>query len=392
MNSVNFEDMALDKRLVAVLKESNIVAATQIQRQLIAGALSGGDQLVVAQTGSGKTYGFLLPTIHNILHQGGKALILAPTRELAQQIGRVCSDLCSAVGLNCAVVVGGVEYSVQQEMLSCLPSIIIATPGRLVDLLERKMVELNGLKYFILDEVDQMLDLGFSDVTISLAQLRGEETQSIFLSATLPSRVEGIVEALIKSYNRVEVEDQSIAVERIEQRGYYVEQYMMDQLLIHLLRTLHPRRAIVFTRSRRMADRICDVLSKGGFVVEAMHSERSQAAREHIIERFRCGEQVLLVATDIVARGIDVEGVDYIFNYGLPQDVEQYIHRIGRTARAGASGVAITLSLPVESALVAATCRYMKQNIVMSTNHPYMTPAVIKELGGVQSRKKRGRK
>ncbi|MFR9580345.1 MAG: DEAD/DEAH box helicase [Rikenellaceae bacterium] len=393
MSRVMFENMALDGRLVEVLKGDGIIEATQIQQQLIASAMEGGDQLAVAQTGSGKTYAFLLPTIHNIIHHGGgEALILAPTRELAQQIGVVCDKLCRAVGLKSVVIVGGVEYSVQLDELRDSPSIITATPGRLIDLHARGAVELSALKYFILDEVDQMLDLGFCDSILSLAQLRREGAQSIFLSATLPSRVESVVEELMRDYNRVAIEDQSVAVERIEQRGYYVEQQMMDPLLIYLLRTLSPRRSIIFTRSRRMADRLTELLSREGFTVEAMHSERSQAARQHIIERFRSGEQVLLVATDIVARGVDVEGVDYIFNYGLPQDVEHYVHRIGRTARAGASGVAITLSVPADSAIVAATCRYMKQNIAMSTTHPYATPAILKELGGVPSRKKGRRK
>ncbi|MFI3319544.1 MAG: DEAD/DEAH box helicase [Rikenellaceae bacterium] len=396
MEQKNFNNLPIAEPLQEVLTQMGITSPTPIQALAIPMIAKGGGVVVRSQTGGGKTLAYLLPIISR-MSRGERALVLAPTRELAQQIGALTQRCCEAMGLRSVTIVGGVEYEPQRVALGAEPEVVVATVGRLVDLVVQGVARLDGVDFFVLDEVDQMLDLGFRESLVRLASFRVEGAQSVAISATMP---EGVVDALgelISNYQLVEVEGERAAVERIEQRGYYVEFAMMDALLIHLLGVESPERSILFTRSRKMADRLSKLLCERGFASEAMHSERSQTAREHILERFRGGETKVLVATDIVARGIDVEGVDYIFNYGLPLDVEQYIHRIGRTARGGESGVAITLSPPDDCELVSETCRFMRQNIPMSTIHPYATPAVVKSLtapkkGAKKSPKNRARR
>ncbi len=380
MEQKNFNNLPIAEPLQALLIQMGITNPTPIQTLAIPFIAKGGGVVVRSQTGGGKTLAYLLPIISRMSRGGERALVLAPTRELAQQIGALAARCCEAMGLRSTTIVGGVEYEPQRIALEAEPEVVVATVGRLVDLVEQGVARLDGVDFFVLDEVDQMLDLGFRDSLVRLASFRGKGAQSVAISATMPEGVVDALAELIPSYELVEVEGERAAVERIEQRGYYVEFAMMDALLIHLLGVESPERSILFTRSRKMADRLSKLLCERGFASEAMHSERSQTAREHILERFRGGETKVLVATDIVARGIDVEGVDYIFNYGLPLDVEQYIHRIGRTARGGESGVAITLSPPEDCELVSETCRFMRQNIPMSTTHPYATPAVVKSL------------
>ncbi len=383
---MGFRDLGLDTSLIEKLQSVDILLPTEVQRLAIPKIMNGEDVVVHSQTGSGKTLAYLLPMIDKITKsQGAKLLVLVPTRELAQQVGRVLS--CYST-ISFSVIYGGVEYNSQIESLSQSPNVIIATPGRLQDLISQGEVNLDGVDNFVLDEVDQMVDMGFHDAIMELAQFRGVGCQTMCFSATLPDGVSDILNTISSNISLVSCESQPLAAQKITQSGYYVEQSMMDQLLIHLIRSKSPAKSIVFCRSKKMADRLTYIIKESNIVAEAIHSDRSQAAREHILKRFVAGETSILVATDLMARGIDVDGVTHVFNYGLPQNPELYIHRIGRTGRAGASGEAISLLCPDEKKLLDATCALMRQSILISTSHPYMTPAVTLALQGIAPRKK----
>ncbi|MFI3247927.1 MAG: DEAD/DEAH box helicase [Rikenellaceae bacterium] len=382
----DFRELGINNEVIELLNAKGIIVPTTVQQFTIPNVLKGEDVTVRSQTGSGKTLAYLLPLFQNLsYHTASKLLVLAPTRELAQQIGRVCSEYSQT---SLAVVYGGVDYDQQKEMFADDPRIIVATPGRLQDLIEQGIAKLSNLRYFLLDEVDQMVDMGFHDPIMQLAKLRDSRCQTMFFSATLPDGVVEIISSISSGCITLSCDDQPLAAQNITQSGYYVEQSMMDQLLLHIIRAKSPDKAIVFCRSKKMADRLTSILKESNFAAEAIHSDRSQAAREHILRRFTEGETKILVATDLMARGIDVDGVTRVFNFGLPQTPEQYIHRIGRTGRAGACGEAISLLCPDEKKILDATCALMRQPIPISTNHPYMTTAVTTMLSGVALRKK----
>ncbi len=390
---MNFSDLGIAPNIAHSLERLSFVEPTPIQAAVLPLALVGSSLVAISQTGSGKTISYLAPLAQRTASGDlSSALVLAPTRELAQQIASVYRSLMGD-DASMAVIVGGVEYAPQREALQLNPKVVIATPGRLLDLIGQG-VEVAPVDYFVLDEVDQMLDLGFREPIAELAALRKSDAQSLFFSATLPSAAKELLSIIAPNCSRVEFENQKMAVEQIEQLGYYVSRAMMDNLLLHLLRLEQAHRAIIFTRSKAMADRVALLLRDSGFAAEAMHSDRSQSAREHILERFRGGETTLLVATDVVARGVDVDGVTHIFNYGLPLNAEQYIHRIGRTARAGKTGRALSLIEPSEREMQNSICRMMRQHIKIDPSHPYITLDVVKELaegakGDKSKRKKR---
>lgn len=398
---MEFKELGVEGRLVACLAGMGISAATDVQCGVIPVVMGGGSVVATSRTGSGKSLAYLLPLVQRLQGSGEgcavgsvSALILTPTRELAQQVGAVCANLTSGTDISVVTIYGGVEYEPQRVALAALPDIVVATPGRLLDLMQQGAVRCDALQFFILDEMDQMLNLGFRDAIFSLAEGRKGDAQTLCFSATLNDDIQQLIDTLFTGeYHRVNCGD-NMAVAEITQQGYYVTMEMMDHLLLHLLGSDKPKRAILFTRSRGMADRVAELLCIRGFMAEAMHSERSQTAREHILERFRCGETTILVATDVVARGIDVVDVDYVYNYGMPLEPQQYLHRIGRTGRAGHSGVAVTLSPPTESDLVVAACKLMRKNIPMSVNHAFVTPDLQRQIatpakGGVKGSKSR---
>lgn len=373
--------------MIERLSNANIDHPTPIQSRVIPHALSGKSLVATSNTGSGKTLAYLLPIVQMIEQNSAlRALILAPTRELAQQIGAVCATITDPA-ISCAVIVGGVEYTPQRKALERNPHIIVSTPGRLLDL-KAQGVEIPTPTHFVLDEVDQMLDLGFRDPIKEIASWRTSSTQTICLSATLPSDVDELLTEISPASERVEVEGESKSVDTIEMLGYYVMPAMMDMLLLHLLRREQCDQAIIFARSRKMADRLTTLLADNGFTAEAMHSDRSQRAREYIIERFRSRETRIMVATDVVARGIDIESVSHIFNYGLPLNAEQFLHRIGRCGRAGRSGRALSLIDPKEKAMVDNICRMIRRHMIIDHSHPYITPEVARSLESTNQQKK----
>lgn len=421
MCCISFENLGISEGLVRRLKEIGIVEPSPIQELVIGEILAEKSVLATSQTGSGKTLAYLLPLIELLLQerglwacgcgdwcecgsekesksgygcgrgqnkelkqekQGVRLLILLPTRELALQVGELCKLLCKDTILKASTIYGGVEYVNQIEDLKPTPSIIIATPGRLIDLIKQGVIKLEELEYFVLDEVDQLLDLGFIESILYLSLLRAKNAVNCCFSATLNEDVSEMARRLASNIELISIDNQSLAVELIEQKGYFVERSMMEHLLLYLIKQEKPQHSIVFTRSRKMADKIATLLVEHSISAEALHSDRSQAAREHILKRFKDGDTKVVVATDILARGIDVDCVTHVFNYGLPQEAEQYVHRIGRTGRAGRKGKAITLCDIVDRDLLGVICKLMQQNIPMDTKHPFVTPALSLMQGG----------
>ncbi len=378
---MTFLELGIEPHIARSLEQLSIVEPTPIQQALLPRAIEGCSLVARSQTGSGKTLAYILPIVQALSQQSSaRALVVAPTRELAQQIAGVYSSIVGADD-SLAVIVGGVDYAPQREILARAPRMIVATPGRLLDLIGQG-IEVAKVSHFVLDEVDQMLDLGFREPIFELAKLREDGAQSLCFSATLPPSVEELLLKVVPDSERVVLAGEKMAIEKIEQLGYYVSMAMMENLLLHLLRVEKAEHSIVFTRSRKMADRVVALLKDNNFSAEAMHSDRSQAAREHILSRFRGGETSILVATDVVARGVDIDSVTHVFNYGLPLSAEQYIHRIGRCGRAGRSGRALSLVTPDEKPMVNEICKMMRRHIIFDAAHPYLTVDVTLALDG----------
>ncbi|MEM7170771.1 MAG: DEAD/DEAH box helicase [Pseudomonadota bacterium] len=346
---MSFSDLGLADPIQHALKIRNHAVPTPIQAQAIPQLLSGRDVLGIAQTGTGKTGAFALPILHKLSQErppvngpGPRALILAPTRELAIQIGAEVRAYGKSLRLRQTVIVGGVSQKPQIDALRRGVEIVIATPGRLRDLMAQRHLRLDGVEFFVLDEADRLLDMGFVRDVKKIAAALPKSRQSLLFSATMPGAVVRLANELLSEPVRVEVMPQATPVERIEQCVYHTESAKKRSLLAGLLADPALSRVIVFTRTKHRANRVAEHLGKGGVSVEAIHGNKSQGARQRALKRFRDGESRVLVATDIAARGIDVDGVTHVINFELPNEPESYVHRIGRTARAGAGGVALS--------------------------------------------------
>jgi ATP-dependent RNA helicase RhlE len=347
---MTFNDLKLKPEILKALSKENYTAPTPIQEQAIPVVLAGRDLFGCAQTGTGKTAAFSLPIIQLLSEQAShgsrkrriRSLILTPTRELALQI----SDNIQAYGhytdLRCAAIVGGVSQKVQEKSLEHGTDILIATPGRLIDLLNQQLVDLRHVQILVLDEADRMLDMGFiHDVKKIIATLPAKK-QTLFFSATMPPEISKLVKTLLVDPVKVEVTPASSTVERIEQSVYIVEKEVKLRLLIHLLQDPSIASALVFTRTKHGADRVVRALTKANISAQAIHGNKSQNSRQGALNNFRSGETRVLVATDIAARGIDIDELSHVINFNLPNIPETYVHRIGRTGRAGLSGIAIS--------------------------------------------------
>jgi ATP-dependent RNA helicase RhlE len=344
-----FSDLPLRSELQNALTRLGYQIPTPIQVQAIPPAIAGRDLLGIAQTGTGKTAAFALPVLQRLFesaHRVGpghpRALILTPTRELAIQIGDSLRDYGAELPLRRAVIFGGVGQVPQVKALHRGIDILVATPGRLLDLMAQGHVRFDRLEIFVLDEADRMLDMGFiRDVRKIVARLPAQR-QTLFFSATMPAEITGLAEGLLKNPVRVEAAPTATTAERVEQQVIFVPGAAKCKLLVDMLRgDASMERVIVFTRTKRGADRVAEHLEKAGVTVAAIHGNKSQTARQAALEGFRAGAVRTLIATDIAARGIDVDGVSHVVNYELPNIPESYVHRIGRTARAGASGIAV---------------------------------------------------
>ncbi len=345
-----FKELQLIEPILKALETEGYTIPTPIQQQAIPLALEGKDLLGCAQTGTGKTAAFAIPILQLVYQsiQNGnrsktiKALVLTPTRELAIQIDESFAAYGRYLYLKHQVIFGGVSQVPQVNALRNGVDILVATPGRLLDLMQQGYIRLNDLNFFVLDEADRMLDMGFiNDVKKIVAKLPAKK-QTLFFSATMPTEIEKLSATLLHNPAKVEVTPVSSTVEKIEQAVYYVEKDQKKHLLIHLLKDKAIQTALVFTRTKHGADKVVKELSRVGISAEAIHGNKSQNARQRALSNFKAGTTRILVATDIAARGIDVDQLSHVFNFELPNIPETYVHRIGRTGRAGASGMAVS--------------------------------------------------
>lgn len=375
---MDFDMLGLAPRLVAKLAEQGITEPTPIQSQAIPHAMNGRDVLGLAQTGTGKTAAFGLPLIHALSTDGTRpeartvrGLILAPTRELAAQIAEHLRIFTEGSHLKVAIVVGGASISAQIKRLERGVDLLVATPGRLLDLLDRKAVRLDQTRFLVLDEADQMLDLGFIHALRKIAPLLAKERQTMLFSATMPKQMAELAQAYLTDPVRVEVSPPGKAADKVTQEVHFVEKAGKTDLLIKLLGKHRTDMALVFSRTKHGADRLSSALERAGFDSVAIHGNRSQGQRDRAIKAFKAGEVKVLVATDVAARGIDIPGVRHVYNFDLPNVAENYVHRIGRTARAGADGAAIAFCAPDEMGELIDIQKAMKMSIPVAGGRPW---------------------
>lgn len=378
MNPLTFADFNFVEPIRLALKQENYTVPTPIQAEAIPQLLAGRDLLGCAQTGTGKTAAFALPILNRLATSSKptaarkpRVLVLAPTRELAIQIDESFATYGRGLKLRQAVVVGGVGYQPQIRTLAKGVDILVATPGRLIDLMGQGAVRLDGLDTFVLDEADRMLDMGFLPAIEKIVAALPIQKQSLFFSATMPPALMPLVQSLLDNPVKIEVAPQATTAERVDHRVMFVSRNDKRALLEDVLSDKNVRRAIVFSRTKHGANKIAHWLEQAGISSDAIHGNKSQNARQRALLDFREGRKRVLVATDIAARGIDVDDISHVINFDLPMEPENYVHRIGRTARAGADGIALTFCDADERGLLRGIERIIRQPIPVVTNHPY---------------------
>ncbi|WP_343715240.1 DEAD/DEAH box helicase [Inquilinus sp.] len=375
----SFTDLGLNALILKALAAEGYETPTPIQAQSIPHLLQGRDLLGVAQTGTGKTAAFALPILHRLMadrrsapRRGCRALVLSPTRELASQIAESFRVYGRHLPLTRTTVFGGVGMGPQIRTMAQGVDVLVATPGRLLDLMSQGAIKLNELDVFVLDEADQMLDMGFIHAIRKIVATLPAKRQSLFFSATMPTDISDLAGRLLTDPVRVEVAPVATTAERIDQRVMFVEKDDKRSLLTEILRDDESiRRVLVFTRTKHGADRVAKQLTQAGIVADAIHGNKSQSQRERALLGFRNGKVRVLVATDIAARGIDVDGVTHVINFELPNVPESYVHRIGRTARAGADGMAISFCDVEERAYLRDIEKLIRQPVPVVEEHAY---------------------
>jgi len=370
VTSTTFEALGLINPLLRALAAENYEKPTPIQEKAIPHLLQGRDLLGLAQTGTGKTAAFALPLLQLLTGQPEKTrpkkartLILAPTRELGVQIADAIKTYGRHLKVTSALFMGGVAYGNQVRAISRGADILVATPGRLLDHVSQGTVDLSETRFFVIDEADRMLDMGFIRDVRKLMKLLPRTKQSILFSATMPKEIEALAAEILRDPIRVTIPAKTVAVERIDQRVHHVASGNKHAMLVRLLDQPEFGRVIVFTRTKHAANRVAERLLKGGVPTEAIHGNKSQAARQKALENLRNGKVRVLVATDILARGIDVDSVSHVINYELPNVPEDYVHRIGRTARAGSDGVAISFCDASERSSLRSIERFLGRTL-----------------------------
>ncbi|MEL6577086.1 MAG: DEAD/DEAH box helicase [Pseudomonadota bacterium] len=367
LTDIDFKALGLAEPILRALAERGHTTPTPIQAKAIPPLLDSADLLGIAQTGTGKTGAFALPLLDTLSRAkrqpasaGPRALILAPTRELAIQIGEEIGAYAKHLRLRHTVIFGGVGYGPQRRALAQGADIVVATPGRLIDHMDQGTLRLGALTHLVLDEADRMLDMGFIRDVRKIAAVLPAERQSLLFSATMPDNVAKLAGELLRDPVRVEVAPQSTPVERIAQEVHHMPAAEKLGFLTEMLRDRAFARVIVFTRTKHRANRVAEKLAKAGITAEAIHGSKSQGARQRALGGFKAGGIRVLVATDIAARGIDVDEVSHVINFELPNEPESYVHRIGRTARKGREGVALSLCAPDELDYLRDIERIMK--------------------------------
>ncbi|QDM19491.1 DEAD/DEAH box helicase [Tardiphaga sp. vice352] len=348
--TMTFADLALAPLLLQALSEQGYTNPTPIQAQSIPMLLQGRDMLGMAQTGTGKTAAFALPLLHRLAANprpapkgGARVLVLAPTRELVSQIAVGFETFGRHLQPRVTTIFGGVSQFHQVNALETGVDIIVAAPGRLLDLIEQGLCDLSGLEALVLDEADQMLDMGFAKPIERIVATLPKDRHTMLFSATMPKSIAALAESLLRDPAKVEIAPPSTTVDRIEQSVMFMDAAHKKAALLALLQTKEIGQAVVFTLQKNIANEVCAFITEAGITAEALHGNKSQGQRERALDAFRAGTVQVLVATDIAARGIDVDTVTHVFNHDLPSLPESYVHRIGRTGRAGRSGFAITL-------------------------------------------------
>ena len=349
MTDSRFAELGIIEPLCRALASAEYETPTPIQTQAIPQLLLGKDLLGIAQTGTGKTAAFAVPILQRLSQSAPagpdtvRALILAPTRELAIQIGEDFENYAAHLNLRFATIFGGVGQNPQVAALRRGIDVLVATPGRLLDLVSQRLAHLDKVSMLVLDEADRLLDMGFIRDVKRIVALLPKTRQSLLFSATMPNEVASLAREILRDPVRIDVSPKTITVDQTDQHVVFVENGDKRHVLTKLLRNPEVTRAIVFTRTNHGANRVCEQLDRAGINAEAIHGNKSQNARQRALEQFKTGKAWVLVATDIAARGIDIDAVSHVFNFELPHEPESYVHRIGRTGRAGASGIATSL-------------------------------------------------
>jgi len=376
---MQFNDLKIIEPILKALKDKKYTEPTLIQQKAIPLILERNDILGSAQTGTGKTAAFAIPILQHLFNDRPrvsmsrhiKALVITPTRELAIQIGASFSVYGKFTGIKNTVIYGGVKQDAQTEAIRRGVDILVATPGRLLDLIEQGFIRLNGVEYFVLDEADRMLDMGFiHDIRKIIAKLPAKR-QSLFFSATMPENIVDLSRQILKNPLKVEVSPVSSPADTIQQFVYYTNKSTKRDLLNHILQDEKIDQALLFSRTKHGADKIAQNLKKQKIKSEAIHGDKAQNQRQKVLAQFKAGEIRVLVATDIAARGIDIRQLKYVINYDIPNIAETYVHRIGRSGRAGLAGNAISLCEPDENAYIKDIEKLINQKIERVTENPY---------------------
>lgn len=398
---MTFNDLQLIDPILRAVQDKNYTTPTKIQEKAIPIILQRKDVMGCAQTGTGKTAAFSIPIlqlIQRIEKENApttlRALILTPTRELAIQINDSINDYGKYTHVRHTVIFGGVKQHKQVKALEKGVHILVATPGRLLDLMSQGYIDLSTIKMFVLDEADRMLDMGFIHDIRKVLKALPQSRQSLFFSATMAPEIKKLANQILKAPKMIEVTPTSSTAEKVEQHIYYTNRLLKKQLLLHLLEENIDEQALLFARTKRGADRITRDLKKKKIRAVAIHGDKQQNQRQKALNKFKAGEIDILVATDIAARGIDIEKLKYVINYDIPNEAETYVHRIGRSGRAGEEGLAISLCEPEENAYVKDIEKLINQKIEVIDDHPYpqtdkpMTAAEKKEWNKEKEKRK----
>ena len=394
---MKFKDLQLVEPILKALDKQGYTSPTPIQEQAIPILLNGKDLLGCAQTGTGKTAAFAIPIIQNLYNniklrdkqRKIKALVVTPTRELAIQIADSFTDYGAFTGIRNTVVYGGVKQAKQVAALRSGVDVLVATPGRLLDLMQQGIISLRDVEYFVLDEADQMLDMGFiHDIKKIIAKLP-HKRQSLFFSATMPQAIVDLSKKILGDYDKVTIKPEQATAEKVKQAVYFVSKGSKIKLLVHLLNIEIFDATLIFSRTKHGANKIVKLLDREGIKAEAIHGNKSQVARQKALNNFKEGTTKVLIATDIAARGIDVDSLKYVINYDLPNISETYVHRIGRTGRAGASGMAISFCDSEERAYLRDIEKLINQKIPVITAHPFIDDSSVRDTDSKPQHKKK---
>ena len=375
---MRFEELNLNTSLTKAIKELNYSSPTSIQEKAIPIILKKNDVLGSAQTGTGKTAAFALPILHHLINEENnddkkkiKTLVITPTRELAIQIAENFTLYAKYSNIKTTVIFGGVKQGSQTDALNKGVDILVATPGRLLDLMGQGYISLKDISYFILDEADRMLDMGFINDIKKVLEKLPKERQSLFFSATMPKNIIDLSNKILKSPQKIVAHQNSTTAETIQQYIYYTNKSTKKDLLFHILKNKDIKQILIFSRTKHGADRIVRTLKKQNINSAAIHGDKSQSQRQRTLKEFKENKLRVLVATDIAARGIDIDQLNYVLNYDIPNEAETYVHRIGRCGRAGNKGISISICEPEENTYVKDIEKLISKKINIINDNPF---------------------